>query len=61
MRIAIPFAAFFLFGCSDSPKPVGPAAPVTDVTLKSVKWPELEKAIAAHKGRIVVIDLWANY
>jgi hypothetical protein len=61
MRFAIPVAALFLFGCSDSSKTAGPAAPATDIALKSVKWPELEKAIAAHKGRIVVLDLWAEY
>lgn len=61
MRFVIPIAALFLFGCSDSSKPVGPATAISEVTLKSVKWPELEKAIAAHKGQLVVIDLWAEY
>ena len=53
----------FLVGCGDSAKvsSVNPAAPVTEVTLKSVKWPDLEKAIAAHKGRVVVVDMWADY
>ncbi|MCS7167383.1 MAG: hypothetical protein RMI91_07110 [Gemmatales bacterium] len=32
-----------------------PAAP------KRVKFPELVKAIQAHRGRVVVVDFWANY
>ena len=32
-----------------------------EVTLQAVKWPELEKAIAAHKGKVVVLDVWAEY
>jgi thiol-disulfide isomerase/thioredoxin len=40
------------------------AAPPSDgdlVALKTVKWPDLEKAIAAHKGKVVVIDVWADF
>jgi thiol-disulfide isomerase/thioredoxin len=32
-----------------------------DIALKAVKWPDLEKAIAAHKGDVVVIDVWADF
>lgn len=28
---------------------------------KIVKFPELVQAIQAHKGRVVVVDFWANY
>jgi hypothetical protein len=38
-----------------------PAPPEPAVTLQVVKWPELEKAIAAHKGKVVVLDVWAEY
>jgi thiol-disulfide isomerase/thioredoxin len=31
------------------------------ITLKKVKLEGLEKAIAAHKGKIVVVDFWATY
>jgi len=31
-----------------------------EVTLVSVKLPELEKAIASHKGKVVVVDVWSN-
>ncbi|MCS7159833.1 MAG: hypothetical protein RMJ19_05115 [Gemmatales bacterium] len=30
-------------------------------TLKIVKFPELVKAIESHRGRVVVVDFWANY
>lgn len=36
-----------------------PAAPAT--TLTAVKWPELETALAAHRGKVVVMDVWADY
>ena len=26
-----------------------------------VKWPEMEKAIAANKGKVIVLDVWAEY
>ena len=37
------------------------AAPAAEVTLQVVKWLELEKAIASHKGKVVVLDVWAEY
>jgi thiol-disulfide isomerase/thioredoxin len=42
---------------------IGSAALAQDggVKLNSVKWPELEKAIAAQKGKVVVIDVWADF
>jgi thiol-disulfide isomerase/thioredoxin len=35
--------------------------PPAQVTLDVVKWPGLEKAIAAHKGKVVLIDIWADF
>ena len=32
-----------------------------NVALNTVKWPDLEKAIAARKGKVVVMDVWADY
>lgn len=32
-----------------------------NVTLKVIKWPELEKTIASHKGKVVVMDVWADF
>ena len=31
------------------------------VTLKKVKYDALSKAIAQHKGKVVVVDFWATY
>jgi hypothetical protein len=31
------------------------------VTLAAVKWPELESAIAAQQGKVIVLDVWAEY
>ena len=66
--------ALTLAACSPSPSPVPPppvppppppkaaAKPAeADVTLQVVKWPELEKAIASHRGKVVVLDVWAEY
>lgn len=35
--------------------------PAGNVTLKVIKWPELEKTIASHKGQVVVMDVWADF
>jgi hypothetical protein len=50
-------------GCRPAPPPAKPpaAAPPSGITFKIVKWPELEAAIAAHRGKVVLIDLWAEY
>ncbi len=32
-----------------------------DIALKIIKWPALEKAIGAHKGKVVVMDVWADF
>jgi hypothetical protein len=53
-----------LAACAETklPTPKAAAAPEpADVTLTPVKWPEFERALAAHRGRVVVIDLWAEY
>jgi hypothetical protein len=38
-----------------------PAARPGEVTLAVVKWPELDKAIASHKGHVVVLDVWGEF
>jgi hypothetical protein len=40
-------------------KPAEPTS--TGVTITAVKWPELQAAIAAQKGKVVVMDCWADY
>jgi hypothetical protein len=37
------------------------APPDGAVTLEVVKLPELRKAIESHKGKVVVLDVWAEY
>ena len=55
-RRAAPLIAAFAFAA------VVPAQPPADgVELTVVKWPELDKAIAAQKGTVVVLDVWAEY
>jgi hypothetical protein len=66
-RYAVAAAAALAFAAcaqNESPKlPVasGEAAGEPAVALQVVKWPELKKAVAAHKGKIVVLDVWAEY
>ena len=57
-------------GCAASVPPNTATAPpaadsadaaAADVTLDVVKWPQLERVIAAHKGKVVLIDVWAEY
>jgi hypothetical protein len=32
-----------------------------EVTLQVVKFPQLHEALAAHRGKVVVLDVWATY
>jgi thiol-disulfide isomerase/thioredoxin len=38
---------------SEEPKP--------EITLVKIKADEVEKAVAAHKGKVVVVDVWAEF
>ncbi len=42
--------------CCESSK-----ATVAGVELKNIKFDDLSKAIEAHKGKVVVVDIWANF
>ena len=64
--VALAVLAAPLAGCgsSEPPKVAGTTTEgkaAEPATLQIVKWPELERAIAAHKGKVVVIDIWAEY
>ena len=60
-------------GCSKTDSPSGseatspdapvqtPASPPVEVTLKPIKYDALTEAIQAEKGKVVVVDVWANY
>jgi thiol-disulfide isomerase/thioredoxin len=41
--------------------PTANSDPPADVKLEVVKWPGLEKTLSGHKGKVVVIDLWADF
>lgn len=45
---------------SPSYQPVA-IAPTDPIRITVCKLPELEAAIAAHKGKVVVVDLWATF
>lgn len=69
MRWTLLVGVGLLFGCDQTksqPNPKKESAPekvaakADEVTLISVKLPELEKAIASHQGKVVVVDVWAN-
>lgn len=52
---------FQCFGAALILSTVAAASEPDAVKLDVVKWPALEKAIAAQKGKVVVIDIWADY
>jgi thiol-disulfide isomerase/thioredoxin len=70
MRFSL-LVLFALTGCMNqtsptpSPKDIKGKAPVympaDEVALNVCKWADLEKAIAAHQGKVVVVDVWATY
>jgi hypothetical protein len=61
--------AMTIAACSSPPhgdqasgaKPTGQTAKSAEVTLTTVKWPELQSAIASHKGKVVVLDVWGTF
>jgi hypothetical protein len=66
-------AAVLLIGCNqDSRQDQGPDNPVLDetlswsgwekeLTLDVANWEGIQERIAAHKGQVVVLDMWATY
>jgi len=49
-----------LVGCGAGSSPSAVTLPA-EVGLQVVKMPEFKKAVAAQKGMVVVIDVWADY
>jgi len=63
LRTVAPVGLLALAACT-APQPpavVKAEPPEPEVTLQVVKWPELAKATASHKGKVVVLDIWAEY
>lgn len=71
LRVGCGLLGVALAACSSSPprgdqasadKPTTPStAQVAEVRLTTVKWPGLESAIAAQKGKVVVLDVWGSF
>jgi hypothetical protein len=40
---------------------VGPAIAADDIKLEPVSLDGLLKAVAAHKGKVVVVDVWGTF
>ena len=59
MRRLLPLFAL-LAGCNPTPPPTATAPPAAadSVTLTPVSVADLDKAIASHKGKVVLIDCW---
>jgi hypothetical protein len=44
------------------PNPTGPApAPASEITLKTVKFAGLDEFVRQQRGKVVVIDVWADW
>ncbi len=56
-RGLLPLLAVLIAGCGGAPGPTPPAAPDT-IELTAVTVADLDQAIAAHKGKVVLIDAW---
>ncbi|MFL5331331.1 MAG: hypothetical protein ACJ8C4_20785 [Gemmataceae bacterium] len=64
MKYLIAASLVFLVGCGGPPASNAPQAKVpanSDVALRVVKWPEFETILAAQRGKILVLDIWADY
>ena len=48
--------AFLLVACC-----AANAAEPAPVTIKTIKYADLGKAVRAHKGKVVVVDIWASW
>lgn len=53
-------AALALAGCTQTDKPAEPIAP-SEIKLEVVKYDQLETAIKAHSGKVVVVDVWGEF
>jgi thiol:disulfide interchange protein len=59
-RSPILMAAVLAAGCGGRPDPA-PTPPDAAVELKDVTYAELDRAIAARKGKVVLVDVWATW
>ncbi len=69
IRFGSLLAAALLIGCSQNSQPDKSAKEETlswsgwekELTLDVAKWEGIQERIAAHKGQVVVIDVWATW
>ena len=73
MTLGSLLAVVLLIGCNQSNQPDNdpekPAQEETlswtgweqELTLDVAKWEGIQERIAAHKGQVVVLDMWATY
>ena len=57
LRTVFAIAAFFLAGSTC----VLAAEPKDEIKLEKIKAADVEQAIAAHKGKVVVLDVWGEF
>lgn len=55
-NVAATLTAVLLFGIGCQAE-----TPKGDVKLQNASFDQLEKAIAAHKGKVVVLDVWGEF
>lgn len=60
MALLLAGVACVLPGCGEPPKPTDEAA-ASDVKLEVVTYEQLEAAIKKHAGKVVVLDVWADF
>jgi hypothetical protein len=77
IRFGSLLAAVLLIGCSQNSqpengsqkepqkqeldKPLSWSGWEKELTLEVAKWEGIQERIAAHKGQVVVLDMWATY
>jgi thiol-disulfide isomerase/thioredoxin len=52
---------FILLSCMGTLAAAAVAAPPTAVTVKVVRYDGLSELVKQHKGKVVVVDFWADY
>jgi len=63
MRCLLIFSLFALSGCTTAATPpvVPPSALPVEITLEKIRASEVEAMVARHKGKVVAIDVWADF
>jgi thiol-disulfide isomerase/thioredoxin len=58
---ALGSSIILLLAAASPAEPGEPSLPAREVTLQVVKYRELGAAVRAHQGKVVVVDLWADW